>query len=333
MLNFNKLKYHPQLLLRSFAILLVLLSVQTGFVSAGIPQVRVRLEPDSILIGQRAGFFIELDAPIHSTVHWPAFSDSLAQQIEVVSFGRIDTLSTDGQQYTLGQQLLITAWKPGFIAIAPAPFMLAGNGDTLLLESEPILLQVKAPELAENATPYDIKPILKVPITPAEVFPWLLASVLLALAGWLIWRYLNKRKAKPAAESIWEKPEIPAHIAAISSLESLKNKKLWQNGKVKLYHSELTFILRMYLEKRFGIIALEMTSAEIFQAVLAHLKEEEQIEWLRYILELADLVKFARYQPQPQQNEECMDLALEFVKRNIPPAPKEAGKGKTSGQE
>lgn len=327
--NINKLKYYPLLLTRAFNLVLVFALVQAGFVLASSPQVRVRLEPESIKIGQRAGFFIELDAPAQSIVHWPAFSDSLAKQIEVLSFGRIDTLSADGQQYTLAQQLLITAWEPGFIAIAPAPFLLAINGDSLLVESEPLLLQVQAPELAEDAVPYDIKPIFKVPVTLAEVFPWLLAGFVLALLAWLFWRYLKKRNAKPAAESIWEKPEIPAHIAAISSLESLKNKKLWQSGKVKLYYSELTFILRMYLEKRFRIIALEMTSSEILQAVPAHLKEEEQIEWLRFILELADLVKFARYQPQPQQNEECMDLALEFVQRNIPPPEKEAGKNKT----
>ncbi len=332
MLNINKLKYHAPLLLRRFAVLLVLLSVQAGFVSASSPQVRVRLEPDSILIGQRASFFIELDAPTQSIVNWPTFSDSLAQQIEVISFGRIDTLSADEQQYTLGQQLLISAWEPGFIAIAPAPFLLVENGDTIRVESEPILLQVQAPELAEDAVPYDIKPIFKVPVSLAEMLPWLLAGVLLGMAFWLLWRYLKKSKTRPDGESIWEKPEIPAHIAAISSLESLKNKKLWQNGKVKLYHSELTFILRMYLEKRFGIIALEMTSAEIFQAVPVHLKEEEQIEWIRFILDLADLVKFARYQPEPQQNEECMDLALDFVKRNIPPPPKEGSKGKTGEQ-
>lgn len=320
------------MLIRTFNLVLVFAFVQAGFVSASSPQVRVRLEPDSIKIGQRTAYFIELDAPAQSTVHWPAFSDSLTKKIEVLSFGRIDTLSANGQQYTLAQQLLITAWEPGFIAIAPAPFLLVENGDTIRVESEPLLLQVLAPELAEDAAPYDIKPIFKVPVTPAEVFPWLLAGILLALAVWLLWRYLKKRKTKPVAESIWEKPEIPAHIAAISSLESLKNKKLWQNGKVKLYHSELTFILRMYLEKRFGIIALEMTSAEIFQAVPVHLKEEEQIEWIRFILDLADLVKFARYEPQAQQNEECMDLALEFVKRNIPPPPKEGSKGKTGEQ-
>lgn len=333
MLNAKKQTYRYWAKTPYLAMLLVLMALLVNISSVKAQQVRVKLEPDSIQIGQRATFFIEVDAPLRSIIHWSEFTDSIAGQIEILSFGRVDTLYSDSEKFTLGQQLQITAWEPGYIAIAPAPFMMVWNGDSSLVKSEPLLLHVKAPELAEDAIPFDIKPIFKVPVTLAEILPWLFVLIFLLIAAWFIRRYIRKRKLAPARESIWEKPEIPAHIAAISSLESLKNKKLWQNGKVKLYHSELTFILRMYLEKRFGLIALEMTTAEILQAIPGHVEQEEQIESLGYILDLADLVKFAKFSPEPQQNEECMELALDFVKRNIPPPPKEEGKDKTKEQQ
>lgn len=333
MLNAKKQTYRSSTKTGFLATLVFFMALLGHVFSLNAQQVRVKLEPDSIQIGQRATFLIEVDAPVRSIVHWSEFTDSIAGQIEILSFGRVDTLFRDSEKFTLGQQLKITSWEPGFIAIAPAPFLMVVNGDTSLVESEPLLLHVQAPELAEDATPFDIKPIFKVPVTLAEILPWLLIVIFAVIAGWMIRRYLRKRKQAPAKESIWEKPDIPAHIAAISSLESLKNKKLWQNGWVKLYHSELTFILRMYLEKRFGLIALEMTSAEILQAIPGHVEEEEQIESLRYILDLADLVKFAKFNPEPQQNEECMELAFDFVKRNIPPPSKEESKGKTKEQQ
>jgi len=113
----------------------------------------------------------------------------------------------------------------------------------------------------------------------------------------------------------------------------LKNKKLWENGKVKLYHSELTYIVRMFLEKRFGLLALEMTSGEILKAVEPHLKGEDMTDSLKVIFELADLVKFAKFSPEPQQNEKCMELALDFVKRNFPSPVAEEKKYKQGGEE
>jgi len=301
-----------------FFSILILLSFFSPFRGMA-QQARVKLEPDSIMIGQRAKLTIEVDAPRGSIVLPPALSDTLSDKIELLSFGKLDTISSDKETITIRQEMAVTAWSPGFIVIPPLPFIMISASDTIKVDSEPCLLQVQGVDIAENDAPFDIKPIFRMPVSLAEILVWWIPiSLFLGLViGFILW-YLKRRKYKPAAESIWEKPEIPAYIAAISSLEGLKNKKLWQNGKVKLYYSELTFILRMYLEKRFGIIALEMTSTEILQVLPLQLKDEELTESLKYILEVADLVKFAKFEPQPQQNDECLEMALDFVKRTIP---------------
>lgn len=316
-------------------VFLVFLSVNlAGSLSLNAQQVQANLAPDFILIGKHAVLRVEVKAITGSLVVPVALSDTIFNEIEILSASPLDTLINDSGNYTIRQEFVITAWKEGFYPIAPIQVKIVNGSDTLEAFSEPLLFEVFSPDLAQDATPYDIKPIFKMPLSFRDVFRWAgPIFVLLVLVAGLFWWFVKKRKHRPIAESIWEKPDIPAYIAAISSLESLKNKKLWQNGKVKLYHSELTYIVRMFIEKRFGLLALEMTSGEIVQAIRPHLKEEDMNDSLKYIFEIADLVKFAKFSPEPQQNEESMDLALDFVKRNIPPPPVEEKKGKPQGQE
>lgn len=309
----------------SLGVLLVFFSPFRGIAQ----QVRVTIEPDSTVIGQRAALSIEIDFEAGTIVLPPNLNDTLSEQIEIISFGKPDTLAIENNLTRIKQVVQITSWQPGFIAIPPLPFRFIAGNDTLKLDSEPLLWQVVGVDVAEDAQPFDIKPIFRMPLSLGEILKWAIPILLvIGLIGGFIYWYIKKRKKKAIPDSIWEKPEIPAHIAAISSLESLKMKKLWQNGKVKLYYSELTFILRMYLEKRYGIIALEMTSSEILKVLPSYLGESDHNETFRYILELADLVKFAKFEPQPQQNDECIEMALDFVKQTVPSQPSEPDKVK-----
>src|SRR5690606_27122692 len=97
-----------------------------------------------------------------------------------------------------------------------------------------------------------------------------LASILgvLLVAG-LIWYIIRKRKNKPVKLAP-AKPVIPLHTIVLDQLNALRAQKLWEQGRVKEYHSELTDIVREYLEKRYHINALEQTSEEIFSG-LKHL--------------------------------------------------------------
>ncbi|HSV88197.1 MAG TPA: hypothetical protein VLH61_06100, partial [Bacteroidales bacterium] len=279
---------------------------------------RFELYPDSILIGQRSMVTIELELRGDPEVIWPPLTGSLARNIEVVSFGSIDTVMAGNGLITLRQQLEITSFEPGFHAIPPLIFTLVNNSDSLVVESEPHLLIVQGVDVPQEATPYDIKPIFRMPVSLAEILRIVLPAMLIlgTLAGITFWlkRYF---KRKPPVESIWEKAEIPAHVAAISSLEGLKNKNLWQNGKHKQYHSELTFIIRMYIEKRFGLHALEMTSGEIISRFPEFLDESGLLSSVSFILETGDLVKFAKYIPKVHENEDCMAKALDFVWRTV----------------
>jgi len=90
-------------------------------------------------------------------------------------------------------------------------------------------------------------------------------------------------------------------------------KKLWQAGKVKEYYPELTDIVRVYIEDRFAVMAIEMTTHEILDGLKKHLINDEAMQKLRGSLELADLVKFAKANPTPLENDTCLNHGIDFV--------------------
>jgi hypothetical protein len=163
-----------------------------------------------------------------------------------------------------------------------------------------------------------IKPIkgpLSVPLTFREILPWLLLAILAILIITGVLYYLKKRKKSEPVFQIRTKIQLSPYDIALSELEKLRLKKLWQTGRTKEYHSELTDILRKYLEDRFNIMALEMTSQEIMDSVRIQKEiHNESIVKLNFILSMADLVKFAKMQPLPAENDMSMENAVAFVR-------------------
>ncbi len=277
-------------------------------------QVNSSLDPQKILMGEHVTLTFDVEIPAKSILQMPVFNEVINEKIEILNYGTTDTLRSENQGFVrLQRTLRVTSWEEGYHAIAPVEFVLLINGDTLVIESEPMLLEVDTFSIEEHTDLKDIKDILSAPVTLAELKYYILGVILLVILVWLALRYWKKRKKQPVPQSIWEKPDIPAHIAAISSLEKLRAQKLWQQGKVKEYHIQLTDIIRRYLEKRFKVGAMEMTTAEIMLAMENKPEMKKNGEGLQEILTLADLVKFAKHQPGTTDNEISMDMAFEFV--------------------
>ncbi len=288
---------------------------------------RIELFPEEIVMGQHGRLIIEIEAPSEGTVILPGINDIETVDIEMIRYGAPDTLHKDGQLVSLRQNHVITAWKEGYFPLTPLVFKHIAKGDTTIFESRAALLKVQGVDVDMAEQYKDIRPIMRIPIGLRELIPWLLLIPGLALLLFFLFRWLRNRKPAEAEESIWEKPDVPAHIAAISSLETLRRKQLWQAGKTKQYHSELTTILRLYMHKRFDINALEMTTSEIMQLLDRKLDKQSHGVKAREILEMADLVKFAKHQPGPEKHEWALETALDFVRNTIPAyhADKQAG--------
>jgi hypothetical protein len=285
------------------------------FIPAGGQQVSLSVNPERILIGEHARLILELEVPPGSTVIWPAIRDTITRDIEIIRFGMPDTLERAPHGYRIRQTHTITAWREGFFPVPPLGLTIMGVRDTILMETTPALLEVQALGVDPEGDIRDIKGIIRIPPGLREILPYLLilfATLLIALG---LWRYLQRPEAEKKTQLSPSKPDIPAHIAALSSLQGLENKKLWQAGKVKQYHSELSHILRTYIEKRYGLNALEMTTAEILVSLGQKPGTEVPGKSLKQVLELADLVKFARFNPLGPENEVSLREAIAFVEQ------------------
>ena len=138
------------------------------------------------------------------------------------------------------------------------------------------------------------------------------------LIGAILFFLLYSIKRKKNNQPIFarpQKPKEPAHIVAIRELDRIKSEKVWQKGKTKQFYSEVTDALRTYIEDRFSIRALEQTSDETIEAfrVQKELIGEKNFENLNQILKLADLVKFAKYRPLPDDDNLSLVNAYFFV--------------------
>lgn len=295
--------------------LLMIYLLYASAVGVYAQQATVAVDPPAISIGQHAELTITVDLPAGASIIWPGLTDTITADIEIIRFGRPDTIANEQGKTLLRQTHLVTAWKEGFLPIPPLQFSAILQSDTIFFESEALLFDVKGVNLDPDADIRDIKTIWGIPLTFAELLPYFAGLVMAGGLLWLLIRYLKRRSKQVPITSIWEKPDIPAHIAAISALERLKSQQLWQQGKLKPYHVELTGILRMYLMKRYHIHAAEMTSSEILSALKTNVEDRSIIDMLQNILEVADLVKFARHQPVPEMNELSMELAFDFVSR------------------
>jgi hypothetical protein len=278
------------------------------------------LEKNSILIGDQVRLELTVTVPAGSKLQWPMLLDTIAPNVEILRKSEIDTVSSGSDKFTLKQVLTITSFDSGTYVIRPVIFKYNRGGDTLTFFTEtlPLRLDVQPPQtdMAQDIKP--IKPPLRAPVTFRELLPWIGILVLIAIIAGLIYYYLKKKKKQPAPVTSRLSTTVPPYEAAIDALEELRLKKLWQAGRVKEYYSELTEIVREYIELRYPVRAMEMTTGEIYAALRQTEVTASSREKLNQVLILADLVKFAKEQPLPLENEQSLNQCVEFVRETKP---------------
>lgn len=273
------------------------------------------LDTNEIFIGEQTTLRLELRFSAADEVYFPNIQDSVDHHIPIVKKSEIDTSYAEKDVTTkiLSQELLITSFDTGYHPIRPILF--AVNGDTL--STPAMLLTVKTVPIPQDADLKDIKGILDVAFTIwdwIKLHKWyiLLGIVLIGLIILGVYFY---KKYRNRPKTIFEKPKplLPAHEIAFSKLEELKNKKLWQNSKVKEYHIALSYIMREYLENRYGTNSLDNTTDTILYECRSLEMDDENRQKLTQILVLADMAKFAKQEPVSYENEQSMKNAEAFV--------------------
>ncbi len=252
---------------------------------------------------------------------------------EVVNYGQFSIDEDDGvftdselswQRSEVGGEVLLSnkfrmrIWDPGQIIASNPIVEYTIQGQNFISNQKyqaPLYVRPPIDIAVMEKDSFDISPIktiIKEPINWSDYRPYALAffGIVLALASFFFYKnYQKRRKALPV-----EKVEIiiPAHEIALDKLRGLDQKKLWQSD-IKTYQSELTHIVREYLENRYHIPALETTTDEIVNAIQKKELTSDVIGEMKNILQVADLVKFAKSKPSLNIHQEFMEKALEFV--------------------
>ncbi len=289
-----------------------------GFLAdAQQPVATATLDTNVMLIGDQVGLSLQFTGPADVQVLWPSIPDTLLEKIEVIERNKIDTLfSESGATTSYSQNILLTSFDSGFYVIPPIPFYFRVLPDTTIYVTETRTHFLAVHTLAVDTTK-PIKPIKgprRVPLTLWEILRWILAG--LAVAGVIAFMiyYLRKRRKKEPIFRLRQRVQLKPHELALQELEKLRIQKLWQEGKLKEYYSELTEILRRYMENRFAVPALESTSAEILNDLLGKPEvKREAWDTIGQVLILADMVKFAKEKPAPARNEQSLEKGIEFV--------------------
>lgn len=284
------------------------------------------LDTNAILIGDQTGLELNFTCPPGYKVKWPVIGDTLITHVEIVNRTGVDTaLNNDKSGKIYHQRLNITSFDSGYYAIPPFRIRFKQPGDTTthFTETEPLLLHVKTVPVDMKADIKGLKSLWTAPFTFREALPYILLVIGVGLITFFIIYYLRKRKK---AEPIFRgppKPKLPPHQIALDALETLRNKKLWQNGHVKEYHTELIDIIRNYLLGRFNIHALEYTSDEIMESVESTAANEQAKAKLRQSLVMADMVKFAKMKPLPVEHDTSLNNCIDFVRETMHLVPEE----------
>ena len=278
---------------------------------------KAMLNQNEAVIGDHINLNLSIGIPKNYLVQFPVIPDSIGK-ILFVNTAKIDTTQRNDSLF-LERNLTITSFDTGTFEIPPFTFFLKKANDTSIYPLTTNRLFLKYSGIAiDTAKPIkDIKPPFKVPASFWDYFWYIFIPILIIAVAYFGYKYYKKHKKVYIPKRAYN-PDIPAHIQALNDLHYLDEQKLWQKGEFKEYHSEISEILRLYIERRYSFPALEETTSDILDEIEARIASDSLKKDLKQILELADLVKFAKYIPLPDENINSIEKAIEFVNYTKP---------------
>lgn len=295
-------------------ILFVLLLGGLGFgrVSAQSVTVDAKIDSLQILIGEQAKITLEASFDANKRAVFPHFTDTIVKGVEIVDIAKPDTQFLNGKQRLLiTQEYTITSFDSALYYLPPLE---------VLVDNQPYrskALALKVYSMPVDTTQVDQffgqKEVMKAPFLWEDwqwCFYW---GILCFPCAFLIYYFIKRlRDNKPIIRRVKVTPKLPPHQQALLEIERIKSERIWQKGQAKEYYTELTDAIRTYIKERFDFNALEMTSAEIVEHLM-NVQDKNAIQELKSLFLTADLVKFAKHNPEMNENDANLVSAMDFV--------------------
>ena len=273
---------------------------------------------DSVLIADQLIYGFDMtDVPDSTVFRYPQVAQPFMENVVTVAPWRVDTLkvhkvrATGEKRYDIRSAILIAPFEEGTYELPPLfveRLSRDGRVDTLLFNPQRIEVMTMPVDTA-TFVPHDIKGQIRYPLTFREVFPyligfWIVALLVAGLVSWLI----SRKKAQDGPQF-----REPAHITALRKLDKFRGDKFWAPEKQKAFYSGVTDALREYIVARYGVGAMEMTTAEIFEGLKGTDVPAELYEEMKDLFERADFVKFAKFTASKEENATVLPQAVRFV--------------------
>lgn len=300
---------------------LVFVAILLFLSSVNAQQISVNATTDTTVykVGDYIKYQIEVTCEKYISIHVPSIKDSVKvlEFISALPPEKTEANSKTVERYTF----VFSKYDSAKVTIPPIAigYTQGRNTSLLYIKTNPVTITVKTLLVNTQEDIRDVKDPLKLPMNWLLIIVIIIFIALLTVAVYILYKRYKKKKAQK--ENILPEIKIPPHEIALMKLSELEQKKLWQNGMIKQYHSEVTEIVRQYFEDRFNFRALEMPSSEILP-VLSVIEEGKKIVDISgKFFSNADLVKFAKFEPMPKVNEEMMKQAFDIVNSTIPLPP------------
>lgn len=305
-------------------------SLTTTLLSAQAISVKASIDSVEMTMGDVAHINVSVDVPRQSVstlqlVDFPV----LGPGAEFLSFHGVDVVASDSTSHATDSgvrydfDFTIQAFDPGTITIPPFEVVAAAGGDTV--RSQALALKVHPVDVDSLETIHPITSVASPDTRWYDFVPdwllWLIGAIVVAACA--VYAFVKLRRHREVIESQKTTP-IPPYDLAKQRLERLRVKNLAAGGHEKEYYTELVDILRQYLEGRFGINAMEMTSSQIIRALRANPETRLTADEMRSVLSVADFVKFAKVRPLPDDNVKAFNRAANFVDTTKPQPEPEA---------
>ncbi len=303
--------------------------------------VTARLDSVNLLMGKLTTLSLEVVQDKGKPGGFPMFRDVdpskgyvgvCGDSIELRTSYKADTIELGSNRIQINYQVPLQAFDSGTFRLPQFVYVSesdSARSNALTLNVVPVNVTAEDPiaGFAQVAEPENSSLLDAVPDWIYDYW-WVILILVLAIIGtlWAMKRY------KKEGSVLKKKPQPSPYEVAITKLRELKAKNLWEQGMEKEYFTQLTEILRVYLDRRFGINAMEMTSREIMDH-LYNSDVKDKRDYVRQILSVADFVKFAKVRPLPADNIAAYENAVKFIEETKPVVVPESEDNKDSADE
>jgi hypothetical protein len=272
-------------------------------------------DTNNVLIGEQIKLKIDVNFKNVKNIVFPIFADTIGK-LEIVELFPVDTVRVNNKIESLSKKFIVTCFDSG--SYETMPFVISYetiiDSNIRITQTNSLTLNFSTIQVDTNQSSLkDIKPPIQIPFGFDDLLPYIGIVLLVSIMYYVVIYVFGKKRVKNDKTMPKYDPRIPADLEAIEQLQRLERENVWQRGDYKQYHSRLTDILRVYIHRRYHLNALEMTSGELIEELNRYEQNVNAMNVISNILNVADLAKFAKYEPSVEENVNSMKNAFIYI--------------------